>query len=339
MSFGMRSRFGRSAAMLLIATVIHPASTLRADVERGDASPSSTRLLDGDGFSVRVLIDPTIIRSSDQLRITLEFMSESPTIREYDIEFEDHAVWMVQRRSSALRDELRASIRAEFVLEPYLVGEWPTPRFMVTPAKYDGTRGEMLVIKPVEIGVLSVLDDESDLAEVLDVVDPPDHTGATERTALMLTIALGGALVGGLGVALALRRRSGGQAIESCDAVALRRLDDLAGSGLMQADTMDRYYLELTTILREYIEQRFGINAPDRTTEEFLRDPDVTSEPANREFQNLGALLERADGVKFARVTVGTDEAMRAFVMVKDFITRSARTGEAMSNSEAEVRE
>lgn len=338
MSFGNCSRWSRYAAMLLIASVMHSALSVRADVERGDASGNSARLIEGDGFSVRVLIEPTIIRSSDRLRITLEVIRESAMIRGYDIEVEDHPVWMVQRRSTAHREALSGSTRTEFVLEPYLVGDWPTPRFIVNPTKYDGTQGEKLVVEPIEVSVLSVLGDEEGLiAEMLGVVAPPDHEGSAARNTLIVTIALGGVLLGSLAIALALRRRSAGEPIESCDAVAMRRLDDLCGSGLMRAATMDRYYFELTAILREYIEQRFGVNAPDRTTEEFLRDPALSSVLTDREYHELGALLEHADAVKFARATVGPDEAMHSLTMAKGFISRSARSGEAAGITAAEV--
>lgn len=63
----------------------------------------------------------------------------------------------------------------------------------------------------------------------------------------------------------------------------------------------DRFCTEVSRILRVYLEERFGWNAPDRTTEEFLSELRHHHELA----PDLRALLEefltRCDLVKFAR--------------------------------------
>lgn len=63
----------------------------------------------------------------------------------------------------------------------------------------------------------------------------------------------------------------------------------------------DAFCTEVSATLREYLEGRFGWNAPDRTTEEFLselRSRDGLSD----EFQHLlRDFLGRCDAVKFAR--------------------------------------
>jgi hypothetical protein len=63
----------------------------------------------------------------------------------------------------------------------------------------------------------------------------------------------------------------------------------------------DRFCTELSRILRVYLEERFGWNAPDRTTEEFLFQlrGHAELEPGLREL--LSDFLTRCDLVKFAR--------------------------------------
>ena len=327
------------AAVILIAFAVQSELLVRADENIGAVPEHHERVVQGDGFSVRVRLDQEVIRTSDRLRIGLEIESESPMIRGYDIEAEETPLWMVRRRSTPHQAAPAGLTCAEFVIEPYLAGEWSTPRFVVTPEWHDGRQGRALAIEPVKVRVLSVLDDEEEgfLAEVLGVVDPPESGVASERNFLIATIALGGVLLGGALITLALRRRSGGPAPESCDAAALRRLDELGRSGLIHEDTMDRFYLELTAILREYIEQRYGVNAPDRTTQEFLRDAALAAVLTDEEHEELGTLLEHADAVKFARAGVGHDEAMHSLMMAREFITRSGQTGKTTGIPEAEV--
>jgi len=93
--------------------------------------------------------------------------------------------------------------------------------------------------------------------------------------------------------------------------------------------------------LREYIEGRFGLRAPELTTEEFLielvqkkprRDPRIDHRPPApgsaaagqsipREHQQLlRDFLERADLVKFAKYTPGREEIEGSFEASKRFI-------------------
>ncbi len=64
--------------------------------------------------------------------------------------------------------------------------------------------------------------------------------------------------------------------------------------------SMDAYFVTLSGIVRRYVEGRFGLHAPELTTEEFLdelsRSPDLYA--SHKEL--LRAFLQRADLVKFA---------------------------------------
>jgi len=53
--------------------------------------------------------------------------------------------------------------------------------------------------------------------------------------------------------------------------------------------------------LRVYLEERFQLRAPERTTEEFLQDLQLTSHLDTGQKQTLADFLERCDLVKFAR--------------------------------------
>ena len=50
---------------------------------------------------------------------------------------------------------------------------------------------------------------------------------------------------------------------------ALARLDEL---DLLGKGDLEGYFVYLSAILREFVERRFGLRAPERTTEEFLRE-------------------------------------------------------------------
>jgi hypothetical protein len=61
------------------------------------------------------------------------------------------------------------------------------------------------------------------------------------------------------------------------------------------------FVIAVSDALRTYLEERFDFRAPERTTEEFLRELQATQllNPAQKE--SLGDFLQRCDLVKFAR--------------------------------------
>lgn len=63
----------------------------------------------------------------------------------------------------------------------------------------------------------------------------------------------------------------------------------------------DPFCTEVSRILRLYLEERFGWNAPDRTTEEFLSELRGRAELSAEDRGLLEAFLTRCDLVKFAR--------------------------------------
>ena len=80
----------------------------------------------------------------------------------------------------------------------------------------------------------------------------------------------------------------------------LLALEALQQKKLWEQDRTKDYYIELTDILRSYIEERYGIPALEQTTDELLAGLRLSSMPtAPRE--QLAQLLRLADMVKFAK--------------------------------------
>jgi hypothetical protein len=99
-------------------------------------------------------------------------------------------------------------------------------------------------------------------------------------------------------------------------------LDKLAQSGLAETD-VKQFYVELTGIVRRYIEQTTAIRAPEQTTEEFLREISRKNTFDYEVNQRLQDFLESADLVKFAAHRPrreDVDESLsraRAFIKLK----------------------
>jgi hypothetical protein len=77
-------------------------------------------------------------------------------------------------------------------------------------------------------------------------------------------------------------------------------LQALRGSGLVEGELFGELYYRLTLIVRTYLERATGLKAPERTTEEFLREiEEHPAYPASAK-QELRAFLSAADPVKYA---------------------------------------
>jgi hypothetical protein len=61
------------------------------------------------------------------------------------------------------------------------------------------------------------------------------------------------------------------------------------------------FCIAVSDAVRVYLEERFDLRAPERTTEEFLRDLQKTSALTPQQKASLAAFLEQCDLVKFAR--------------------------------------
>ena len=85
---------------------------------------------------------------------------------------------------------------------------------------------------------------------------------------------------------------------------------------LLQADLPKKgkykdYYVELTMVVRRYVQRKYGIKAPHLTTEEFLRE---FNSDALKEF------LENADMIKFAGVQATEAMAADAAKSAKEYL-------------------
>jgi hypothetical protein len=105
---------------------------------------------------------------------------------------------------------------------------------------------------------------------------------------------------------------------------ALARLDAL---DLLSAGDVEAYFVYLSAILRDYVEHRFGVRAPERTTQEFLREASAAPELATHGAL-LANFLQQADAVKFAGQRPSQDVATDARQTVAGFVAATQRRPE-----------
>ena len=107
--------------------------------------------------------------------------------------------------------------------------------------------------------------------------------------------------------------------------IAYEILQNLAEEKLVQAGRVKEFYERLSDCLRHYIEHRFTLRAPERTTEEFLAEIERGESLAPQYRMELKAFLEHCDLVEFARYEPSVEQIEEVLRMVESFVdnTRS----------------
>ncbi len=100
-------------------------------------------------------------------------------------------------------------------------------------------------------------------------------------------------------------------------------LDKLVSKGLPDRGRYKDFYIELTMVVRRYIQRKYGVKAPHLTTGEFLREIGESGRVPGRE--KLASFLESADLVKFAGVEATKEMASGATESARAYLKEDSR--------------
>lgn len=182
---------------------------------------------------------------------------------------------------------------------------------------------------PLEIAPVDAAAVGATLKPALAELDP--EVGGTSGIAILGLVSA--IVVLGSGTVLALRglrARRKREQVRSAYDTAVAQLRELEGRGAPDATAADAWFVELSAIVRRYLEHRYEIRAPELTTEEFL--PVATARPELREDHRalLRSFLERCDRVKFAGYRPDSEESLATLAAARAFV-EDTRAPEAVA--------
>ena len=103
---------------------------------------------------------------------------------------------------------------------------------------------------------------------------------------------------------------------------ALNKLQNLNKQKLWQKGELKEYYSEISTIIREYTELRFGFNALELPTSDILLK--LTQIKIEKEtIQNIETILKRSDNIKYAKGFSIEEENKQTMDLSVDFIKKT----------------
>lgn len=213
-------------------------------------------------------------------------------------------------------------LSAGIVLAPFEEGTYELPDIPVV--RRSGDKIDTLIFKGLEMEVKTMPVDTAtfDIHDIKGQIEYP----VTFRE--VLPWALGGlALIAIILLAAKLidnaakRKAEAGKPRDPAYIVALRELDKYRSDKYWAPEKQKAFYSGITDALKFYMDDRFGVDAPEMTTAELFDalkgDKDITPEMYN----DLKELFERADFVKFAKHVASDEENAGALPLAVRFVT------------------
>lgn len=287
-----------------------------------DLEPAVAETYEAAGGRLELTLDRSSLSTAESVVLRLAVEADegaTVTFPDSDGGFGEFAVVRDEEVSERLLDGGRVQRVREYVLQPFLPGEYELPPLTVTLNDSGSISSEALTI-PVE----SVLPDPetADLRDIAEPLDMPAPWWWWALGTLLLAVAAGAAWWW-------WKRRKeklSAPRVVPPHEIALTALDALLSEGLLAGGAVELFYLRLSDIVRHYIEDQFSLRAPEQTTEEFLaemsRGPHI-----RRDHQTLlRDFLYRADMVKFAKFVPAAEETGGAVEAARLFIEQSVPT-------------
>jgi hypothetical protein len=195
------------------------------------------------------------------------------------------------------------------------------------PLRYRLPGEDLQPVDPVEttVEIASVLAADAEAIDIKDI-KPPRPLPADLRpyyALAALAAILMVALLASRWVASRTRRRPVALP-KPPHQVAIEALEALRGRHLPEQGSFKDFYSALSGIVRVYLEARFGLRAPEMTTEEFLAATARDFQLAIPHRRLLGEFLAESDLVKFARHHPTISDSENAYAAARRFVDETA---------------
>jgi len=211
-------------------------------------------------------------------------------------------------------------------IEPFLSGKYEIPAFTFefVDANNPQEKTYQLATEPIEVEVTSLLgEDRAKLAieDIEGVVEMPKK--ASLWWVWVLTVV---GVMGAVAAVVLVRRKRAVRLIrifKPAHEIAYARLRALVKEDLIKAGRIKEFYERISSILRHYVEHRFDLRAPERTTEEFLSELQHADVLGTEDKEYLAEFLQHCDLVKFAKHRPTSEQIQKTFDLVKQFIEKT----------------
>lgn len=215
------------------------------------------------------------------------------------------------------------TIKRNYIVRSYEIGSTTVPSFTI---KYHGNQGNgAIATNEISVTIKGVIGEGEAADDIKDILPPVDVPVKYKR--LIQWAVAGLAIMFLTGIVFGLIHKFRKRPKVSVPVVrrlphevAYELLADLLREDLISEGLVKEYYYRITDILRHYIEDRFGLLAPERTTEEFLAEMVHTNKLEDRHKLLIQEFLEHCDMVKYAKYGPSGIEVQETYDIAKRLI-------------------
>ncbi len=212
-------------------------------------------------------------------------------------------------------------------LTAFEAGDYTVPSFVYPYTLPDNKKGQIKTDELVVSVSAPAVDLEADIKPIAGLLELPR---SFKEYLPYLAIALLALLI--MALMLYLIRKFSNQTLEieppapqlPAHELALKRLQELEKQKYWQQNEVKMYYSELTEIVREYIENRYDIQALELTTDEILaafKEINIRKSTLKK----LEEMLTLSDFVKFAKAKPGIEEHSKHFNGANEFVRKTKK--------------
>lgn len=270
-------------------------------------------------------VDKTSIQIGDRLTYTITVKAK----KNVEVEFpqmlpENLAGFAIKDFGSSAKGLFgKKTFKQWYLLDTYVSGEHAIPAAVVKYRTKGQTDWQELNVNEVKLEVKSILNNASNRADIRDIRGPKSFAA---RIQLYTLIALAVLLIlGGVFALILLKKKQEESKAPPTPAhiIAYEALAALEKKDYIHQGQTKAYYIELSDIVRHYIENRFNIRAPEMTTEEFFIKVKENSSLSVEHKGLLRDFLTNCDLVKFAKYQPAETEASLALASARRLIDQT----------------
>jgi len=273
--------------------------------------------------SARVIVDPPVAPFHKQVTLTVEVIADPEldvTIPPFDpASLNGLNIYGAPEQINEMTDDQQRRIATIFTLDAIHPKDYRIPHAIVrvgeTSFRIPAPAIRIRDLTPEEHAEMLLMAPNAKPVEV-----PPRSLTPWFISGFVLIVA---GIAGAYWFMKARPRRTLGPPPPSPWELAYDRLRMLDSAALPAAAKFGRYYVELSNITRRYVEDRYQLHAPERTTPEFLAEATKSGRLTTEQQDQLESFLRLCDRVKFARYESSVEEAEQSMADILHFVDDS----------------
>ena len=319
-----------AAITVLLALLVVSACGDREEAGGARSARRTAAEAQADDLTVTASVDATTVDIGDRVRFRVEVRYRDGVEVEWPAILDGLDHQMVYETGEWRDGEPIGSFKVrslETVLDPGIGPVLDLAPIHLRWRRRGEDRWQVAETEAIAVEVTSVAEGAPEFEEPLDYFELPAPAAADrviERGLLWYVVGGAALLFLLLWLILFRRRRAARIVPPTPEELALAELDRLAELGLLEPDRVRELYYRLAAVLRRYVEGRFGLEAPEQTTEEFLASlrGGAGGLPVDRR-QALEGFMGVADLVRYARHQPPAAEVRGAVDLLRDFVESS----------------